>query len=106
MYKEYLNDDQIDRINKLKRYIDLLENNKSDDLILHFEKSISIYDEIDIKYVTPSYILEQRQKHVYPTVIFNIDSEYGGYHSGHLEHYTRNQFKVIRNEVDKLYDSI
>jgi hypothetical protein len=51
--------------------------------------------------VTVEYIHEQRKQHLYPTIRYDIGTEYGGYSTEGLKFFTQDELEDIEQQVDR-----
>ncbi|MFA7062041.1 MAG: hypothetical protein WC156_14635 [Pedobacter sp.] len=66
---------------------------------------ISNHDHIRTDQVTIEYIRQQREAHVYPSTVFDIGSDYGGYDVTGLLFKTRDGFEKMEADVDQFLDN-
>lgn len=68
------------------------------------DQLISNHDHIRADQVTIEYIRQQREANVYPTAVFDIGSDYGGYDGTGLIFKTREGFEKMESDVDRFLD--
>lgn len=65
-----------------------------------FSKLISEQEGVEQKDVTPDYILEQREKKIYPNQTFDLGSRDGGYDGFGLTFLTRKEIEKIISDTN------
>ena len=60
-----------------------------------FIKLIAKRDKVSVEKITPTWILRQREKEIYPNTKFDISSKRGGYSSDGLISLTRTDIDII-----------